>query len=128
MCTILPKSLGHIATLAYRQACPEAVVRGSGYYATGCFVAILGSGPPTGSGPQPEVDPNQKWLQTGSGPPTGSGSKPEVDPNRKWVQIGSGFKLEVGPNRKWASGPPTSCGTQLEGCLKHKLDSNWQNH
>ena len=25
--TILPKSLGHIATLAYRQACPEAVVR-----------------------------------------------------------------------------------------------------
>ena len=26
--TILPKSLGHIATLAYRQACPEAVVRG----------------------------------------------------------------------------------------------------
>ena len=24
--TILPKSLGHIATLAYRQACPEAVV------------------------------------------------------------------------------------------------------
>ena len=28
--TILPKSLGHIATLAYRQACPEAVVRGLG--------------------------------------------------------------------------------------------------
>ena len=26
--TILPKSLGHIATLAYRQACPEAVVHG----------------------------------------------------------------------------------------------------
>ena len=25
--TILPKSLGHIVTLAYRQACPEAVVR-----------------------------------------------------------------------------------------------------
>ena len=25
--TILPKSLGHIATLAYRQACSEAVVR-----------------------------------------------------------------------------------------------------
>ena len=25
--TILPKSLGHIATLAYRQACPVAVVR-----------------------------------------------------------------------------------------------------
>ena len=26
--TILPKSLGHIARVAYRQACPEAVVRG----------------------------------------------------------------------------------------------------
>ena len=25
--TILPKSLGHIARVAYRQACPEAVVR-----------------------------------------------------------------------------------------------------
>ena len=30
--TILPKSLGHIATLAYRQACPEAVVRGLVYW------------------------------------------------------------------------------------------------
>ena len=28
--TILPKSLGHIARVAYRQACPEAVVRGLG--------------------------------------------------------------------------------------------------
>ena len=27
--TILPKSLGHIARVAYRQACPEAVVHGS---------------------------------------------------------------------------------------------------
>ena len=26
--TILPKSLGHIARVAYRQACPEAVVHG----------------------------------------------------------------------------------------------------
>ena len=40
--TILPKSLGHIATLAYRQACPEAVVRGLCHYATGCFVAFFG--------------------------------------------------------------------------------------
>ena len=29
--TILPKSLGHIARVAYRQACPEAVVRGLWY-------------------------------------------------------------------------------------------------
>ena len=29
--TILPKSLGHIAALVYRQACPEAVVRGLVY-------------------------------------------------------------------------------------------------
>ena len=30
--TILPKSLGHIARVAYRQACPEAVVHGSIYH------------------------------------------------------------------------------------------------
>ena len=29
--TILPKSLGHIARVAYRQACPEAVVHGLRY-------------------------------------------------------------------------------------------------
>ena len=40
--TILPKSLGHIATLAYRQACPEAVVRGY----TDAFKNQLDSIPP----------------------------------------------------------------------------------
>ena len=30
--TVLPKSLGHIARVAYRQACPEAVVRGSTHH------------------------------------------------------------------------------------------------
>ena len=32
--TILTKSLGHIARVAYRQACPEAVVHGSIYKET----------------------------------------------------------------------------------------------
>ena len=39
--TILPKSLGHIATLAYRQACPEAVVRGSGQRNSHTYHVIL---------------------------------------------------------------------------------------
>ena len=41
--TILPKSLGHIATLAYRQACPEAVVRGltyKNYKLTVCIIVL----------------------------------------------------------------------------------------
>ena len=64
------------------------------------FCCIFGKWTPTGSGPQPEVDPqpevgpNRKWT------PTGSGSKPEVDPqpdvdpnwkdaqNISWTQTG----------------------------------------
>ena len=39
--TILPKSLGHIATLAYRQACPEAVVRALSYFQKMQFLAVF---------------------------------------------------------------------------------------